>query len=98
MAGRDEGRLHLLRHLPARDDPLYWPLRSGIRRLVVDHLGGQSKPLRPLLTDALAAGVAPDEARFGDICALARAARLVTVVLECSARAKCQALFDDPWA
>src|SRR5262245_13062388 len=68
-----------------RDDPLYWPLRSGVRKLVLDHLARQSKPLRLLLTDALAADVAPDQARFDDIRELARArsARLVTVVLQC---------------
>jgi hypothetical protein len=33
-----------------RDDPLYWPLRSGLRRLIFDHLARQPKPLRLLLT------------------------------------------------
>jgi hypothetical protein len=70
----------------SRDDPLYWPLRTGVRKLVFDHLARQSKPLRLLLTDALGTGIPADEARMEDICDLARArsARLVTVVLQCA--------------
>jgi hypothetical protein len=30
-----------------RDDPLCWPLRTGVRKLVFDHLARQSKPLPP---------------------------------------------------
>jgi AAA domain len=66
-----------------RDDPLYWPLRTTIRSAVLDHLARQAKPLRVVLTDALAAEIAPDRTRFDDIAELARSARLLTVVLEC---------------
>ena len=80
-----------------RDDPLYWPLRAGVRALVFDHLARQSKPLRLLLTDALAADVPPDEARFDDICRLAqaRSARLMTIVLQCAPEENARRLVAD---